>query len=205
MIGHLRGTIVARLADRPQSVEVVVDVHGVGYRVLVPSSLAARLPAAGEEVELHTSLQVREDAMDLYGFPSLEARELFESLLGASGVGPRLALAALSTHAPPALHRAIADEDVESLTLIPGVGKKLAQRLVLELRDKLGAPAVDLAPVPGRGTGDGVRAEVRLALMELGYTHAEAQRALAALDGFEGDERELLRLALRSLAGAGIA
>ncbi len=195
MIAHLRGQLATRRQMR-DAAAVVVDVHGVGYHVLVPNGLVDRLPAVKEPVELHTSLQVREDSLTLYGFAAAEARDLFELLLGASGVGPKLALAALSSHSPEGLLRALADADLDALTLIPGVGRKLAERLVLELRDKVGG--VQLAgPLPGQST----IGEVRLALLELGYTSAEAQRALDGLDATPGDDAaELLRGALRALA-----
>ena len=202
MISHLRGRIVAKgPGGGPERdvAAVVVDVGGVGYRVLVPAPTIARLPAVGTVGELHTSLQVREDAMTLYGFAAPEARDLFESLLTASGVGPKLALAALSTHQTDALRRAIVDGDVDVLTVIPGVGRKSAQRLVLELRDRLAAAA---AADDGAGTPriSGAIAEVRLALLGLGYTASEVQRGLEGLDpDLEADA--LLRDALRTLSG----
>lgn len=193
MIAQVRGRLVAR-----RSGGLVVDVHGVGYLLHVPPNVTGRV---GEEVELHTSLQVREDSMTLYGFASSEARDLFEAMLSASGVGPKLALAALSTHAAPALRRALVDGDVDALNLVPGVGKKLAQRLVLELKEKLGG-SEDLTVVAG---GDGASAtpisEVRLALLELGYSPTEASRAIESLDP-DGEVSDLLRAALRTLAHA---
>lgn len=200
MIARLRGELVARDV-RDGVAHVVLDVRGVGYVVLVPAG--AVLPDRGAEVTLHTSLQVREDSMTLYGFPTLESRDLFEMLLNASGVGPRIALAALSTHPPGALVRAIAEEDHDALVLVPGVGKKLAQRLILELRDKVGVVPSSAAPggaSPGTPADD-PREEVRLALIELGYSAAEAHRTLAGLEG-DGDAAELLRAALRSLSSA---
>ncbi len=195
MIAQLRGRLVARFATRAPA-EVVVDVGGVGYLVQVPAGLA--LPAVGEPVELHTSLQVREDSMTLYGFANWEARQLFELLLTTSGVGPKLALAVLSTLSPDALTRAVADGDADAFTLVPGVGRKLAQRLLLELNDKLGATEPALAPA-GNGHNSSL-GEVRLALLELGYSPAEAQRAIEPLDPRD-EVGELLRAALRSLAG----
>jgi holliday junction DNA helicase RuvA len=213
VIAHVRGTLVARgAAPRDGTAHVVVDVGGVGYLVLVPAGLVSVLPPAGSEVTVHTSLQVREDAMTLYGFPSEDARDLFELLVTANGVGPRLALASLSTHVPTTLRRAIAEEDIETLTQVPGVGKKLAQRLVLDLRERVGAVAVDGggggSASPGTGTG-GPRTEARLALLELGYSAAEADRALETTgtpngeDGRADDVSAILRAALRALAGAG--
>ncbi len=200
MIAQLRGRLVAREVGDGHAT-VVVDVNGVGYLVHVPAGVV--LPERGAEVTLHTSLQVREDAMTLYGFPSQDARDLFEALLGASGVGPRIALAALSTHPPSAIVRAIVEEDHDALVLVPGVGKKLAQRLVLELRDKVGAvPATSTdGPRATDATGTDPRDEVRLALVELGYSAAEAHRTVSSLEG-DGDAADLLRTALRSLSTA---
>ncbi|MFN2556244.1 MAG: Holliday junction branch migration protein RuvA [Nitriliruptorales bacterium] len=195
MIAHLRGRLASCRHTRDATV-VVVDVHGIGYHLFVPNGAAHRLPSVMEEVELHTSLQVREDSLTLYGFATADARDLFELLIGATGVGPKLGLAALSTHSPEGLLRALVDADLEALMLIPGVGRKLAERLVLELRDKVGSlPQVDEAE------GQSTLGEVRLALLELGYTNAEAQRALDNLDASAGgDVPELLRGALRAIA-----
>lgn len=194
MIAHLRGQVSARTSSA-----VVIDVHGVGYLVHVASSMADRVPPRGEPVELHTSLQVREDAMTLYGFPDVGGRELFELLLTASGVGPKLALAALSTHPAATLRRAIADGDVDTLTVVPGIGKKSAQRLVLELREKVGGDSAAL--VTGDGGAPTVLGEVRDALLSLGYSPSEAADALGGLDG-DGDVGELLKQALKQLGGA---
>ncbi|MBW3578319.1 MAG: Holliday junction branch migration protein RuvA [Actinobacteria bacterium] len=202
MIAQLRGSVSARgSSPSGDAAQVVVDVGGVGYLVVVPAGLAGRLPGPGGDVELHTSLQVREDSMTLYGFPTAEARDLFEALLTASGVGPKLALAALSTLAPDALRRAVGGGDVDALMVVPGIGRKSAQRLVLELRDKLG-PGGQADVVTVAAAGATALGEVRLALLELGYSAAEAQRAVEPLLD-DGDVGELLRAALRSLAGAG--
>jgi holliday junction DNA helicase RuvA len=201
MIAHLRGRVAHRGAGT-----VVVDVAGVGYLVHVTG--ATPLPARGEAVELHTSMQVREDSMTLYGFTDRGSLELFELLLSSSGVGPRIALAALGTHRPDTLRAAIAGSDVATLTAVPGIGKKVAERLVLELKDKVGLPAAGLEPASAADAATGrtadVRAEVREALLGLGYSAGEAQEALAAVDGEAAgdDAAELLRLALRSLASA---
>lgn len=198
MIGHLRGTVAQRDADT-----VVVDVHGVGYLVHVPSG--AEVPARGQEVELATSLQVREDSMTLYGFTDPSSKVLFELLLTASGVGPKLAMAVLSTHRPATVHRAIVTGDLDTLVAVPGVGKKSAQRIVLELQSKLGSLSQDLSSpggvaVVGAGEADGPEAEVREALVALGYAPAEVAAALAAID-LDGDTPTLLRRALSSLGG----
>lgn len=203
MIARLHGRVVSRGASGSRdTAAVVVDVGGVGYLVLVPTGLAGRLASAGGDVELHTSLQVREDSMTLYGFPTADGRDLFEALLRASGVGPKLALAALSTLSADALRRALADGDVDALTAVPGIGRKSAQRLVLELRDQLGVPPPgEVVPAARPGDTGSPVAQVRLALLELGYSPGEAQRAVEPLDP-DGDVGQLLRSALRALAGS---
>lgn len=197
MIAHLRGQVSARTEHA-----VVVDVGGVGYLVHVPG--LDRVPPRGEPVELHTSLQVREDSMTLYGFPDRAALELFELLLTSSGVGPKLALAALTTHRPEVLRQAIAAGDLDTITRIPGVGKKVAQRLVLELKDKVGGVDGDLA-TGGDGTTGGVSTplgEAREALASLGYGAGEIQSALGAIEHDDvTDVGELVRRALRVLGG----
>lgn len=199
MIALVRGVVARRTPDG-----VVVDVGGVGYAVRLAALDGA--PPRGEEVELHTSLQVREDDMTLYGFPTVDQLELFELLLTTSGVGPKLALAALGVHDPTTLRAALASGDLGALTAIPGVGKKVAQRLLLELKDKVGA-AGD-AGRPGAGAEDAgtavaadPRSEARAALRALGYSAAETQAALQGV-GRDGDAGELLRAALRRLGDA---
>lgn len=197
MIAHVRGQVVHRDAGA-----VVIDVNGVGYLVNVAS--LDRIPPRGETVELHTSLQVREDSMTLYGFPDRSGLELFELLIGSSGVGPKLALAALRTHRADVLRAAIGGADIATLTTIPGIGKKVAERLVLELRDKVGG-------VPGDRDGDFTApsgaptplGETREALAALGYSAGEIQAALAGLDP-DGDTSDLLRRALRAIGAAAL-
>ena len=191
MIALLTGTVASAGLG-----EVVLDVGGVGYHVFVPAGSA--LAAIGERVTLHTHLAVREDAFTLYGFADVEAKQLFEALLGVTGVGPKLALAALGALGAERLRRAVVTEDVAALTVVPGVGKKSAQRLILELRERLGAADVD---VPGpSGVPTGARVEVREALASLGYAPAEVSKALDALPDDAGDEPEaLLRAALQAL------
>jgi len=199
MIARLTGTVLQRTATA-----VVVDVHGVGYVVHVTPG--TDVPPRGEAVTLHTSLQVREESMTLYGFGSDGELTLFEVLLTASGVGPKLALAALATHRPEVLRHALAGEDTATLSQIPGVGPKLAKRLVLELKDKLGAvPELGTAPggpAPGP-VGADVAAEVRDALLALGYSTTEITDAMTAVAEVEPAETAaLLRAALRHLGGA---
>ena len=192
MIAQLSGRLVSSSLG-----EVVVDVGGVGYRLYVPpGSVSAHV---GDDVLLHTHLAVREDALTLYGFADAAIRGLFETLLGVTGVGPKLALAAIGTLGADGLRRAVVSEDVGALTVVPGVGKKSAQRMILELRERLGA--TDDGSVPGRVAGPAdPRTEVREALAALGYAAGEIQ---SALDGAEtagdADPEALLRAALRTL------
>jgi holliday junction DNA helicase RuvA len=198
VIAHLRGKVSHRDGG-----SVVVDVGGVGY--LVHVTPGDRIPPRGEPVELHTSMQVREESMTLYGFTDRTSLGLFELLLTSSGVGPKLALAALGTHRPDVLRTAIAGADLATLTAIPGVGKKVAERLVLELKDKVGGPAGGELAVVAAGADPGTLDEVRDALLGLGYSAGEVQRALNALivDGaLDAPTSELLRRCLRHLGAA---
>ncbi len=197
MIAHLRGIVAERGSDH-----VVVDVHGIGYRVTVPSS--ADVPARGQDVELRTSMVVREDSMTLYGFSEPAAQQLFELLMSASGVGPKLAMAVLSTHRPSTVRTAIATGDLDLLVAVPGIGKKSAQKLVLELKDKVGSlGAADIDLVGGGANGSGPRdddavADAREALLQLGYGPSEVAVTLADLD-LDGDASTLLRRALQAI------
>jgi Holliday junction DNA helicase RuvA len=194
VIGSLRGTVL----ERAGSGEVLLEVGGVGYRVLVPTGALVALEPGGPAF-VFTHLHVREDAMVLYGFPTRDERDTFECLIGATGVGPKLGLAILSVYGPTALRRALADDDLAALTLVPGVGKRTAQRLLVELKTRLDVP--DLADgVPGAGpAGSNARVEVREALAGLGYGSDEIREVLTQLDP-DGPVEELLREALRALA-----
>lgn len=198
MIGMVRGSLVERLP----SGEVLVDVGGVGYRVVVAPGTLTELGAVGEEALLHTHLHVREDAMVLYGFPTREERVCFEALLGARGVGPALALAILSVHGPTSLRKLLADGDADALTLVHGVGKKTAAKLVLELASRLDVPDLadldDLQPVGTAGSGS-ARRDVADALAGLGYGPDEVRSVVADLPA-EGSADTLLREALQRLA-----
>ncbi len=191
MIGALRGTLVERFDDG----ELVLDVGGVGYRVTVPASWPGAEP--GSQVFLHVHTHVRDDAIVLFGFPEREQRRFFELLIGLPGVGPSLALAILSVHSPASLRRLALAEDLEALCLVPGVGRKTAARLLVELRSRFDA---DDLHVPSRPAGDpSVLAEVRQALGGLGYGPEEVRAALSCVPA-EGPAEELLRAALRQLA-----
>lgn len=199
MIGSLRGQLLARDED-----ELLVEVRGVGYRVSVTPSTSAGAGEVGSEVFLHVHHHRREDAETLYGFVAIEDRRVFEILIGTHGVGPSLALAILSVHSPLGLRHLLATDDVAGLCLVPGVGKKTAARLLIELKSRLagpdgadGVPAATGAP----SSGDTVRADVREALSALGYAGDEVSRVVAELPAGD-DTAELLRVALQRLAVA---
>jgi Holliday junction DNA helicase RuvA len=181
VIARLRGTVAARTAAG-----VVLDVGGVGYLVAATPRVAARV---GEEATVETYLHVREDALQLYGFASADERALFELLLGVSGVGPKVALAIVSGSTPAELRRAIARDDTARFEAIPGIGRKTAQRVVLELKGAIPADA-------GTAGGGGV---ARDALVELGWTIPDAERALAGIDESLPVEDQV-RAALRKAA-----
>lgn len=197
MIGWLGGELLHRGAEG----ELLVGVGGVGYRVLVPSPLLASVGDVGETVGLYIHTHVREDAIVLYGFATMNERRCFEALIGAHGVGPSLALAVLSSMHPDSLVRAVMDGDLDLLCSVPGIGRKTAARLVLDLKAKLDLPD-DYSAAQQSGSPAGERQEVRGALQELGYGPDEIRLALGALPE-SGSVEELLRSALRELATAG--
>jgi Holliday junction DNA helicase RuvA len=197
MIGTLRGTLTDRGAA-----EVTVEVAGVGYRVSVSPTTVVSLGEVGDEVFCWVHHHQREDAQTLYGFASKDERTCFEALLGAHGVGPALALAILSVHAPAALARILAEDDLGALCLVPGVGKKTAARLLLDLKSRLSIPDLGVTPSPAlapEGTAAGARADVREALAGLGYTDGEVREVMADLPD-DGDAGLLLKDALQRLA-----
>ena len=194
MIGRVRGTLVHR---SPKG-EVVVDVAGVGYRISVSPATAVALGRVGNDVVVHTHLHVREDALTLFGFATADARDCFESLLGAHGVGPGLALAILSTHGPDDLRRVVLEGDLDALTLVPGVGRKTAARLLLELKSRLDVPEGASPETSANGANGSSRAEVRAALAALGYQPEEVRRAMGELPA-DGDVKTLVRTALQTL------
>lgn len=196
MIAFLRG----KLEDKNTG-SVDIDVNGVGYRVLVSNNSLAVMPPRGEPVFVYTYTYVREDVLQLFGFFSVAERELFEKLITVSGIGPKVALAILSAFDVDSLKHAIIGEDIALITSIPGIGKKNAQRLILELKEKLSLPEAGFIPtVPAKDRS--AYEEARGALLSLGYSSAEAKRAL---DGFEsnGDKvsiEALIKHALKNLA-----
>ena len=192
MISSLRGTILAISPD-----SLIVEVGGVGFKVLVPTSVAEAAEGVGRTVSLHTHLAVREDALTLYGFGSDEQRALFELLLGVNGVGPRLALAVIATLSPDMLRRAVAHQQPEVFNRVPGVGKKTAEKIVFHLKDKLGRE-IGLGAITALSDQD---TEVIAALTALGYSLVEAQAALQAIPKETPDDvAERVRLALRYFA-----
>jgi len=194
MIAGLRGKVAGKEAD-----SVIVDCGGVLYRVFVPGSTLSEIGAEGEDVRLHTHLAVREDAMTLYGCTTRRQLELFETLLSVTGVGPKVALAILGTMPIDTLEQAIAQGDLALLTRVPGVGKKLAQRLVLELKGKLDLAALGVG-LPGGPVLTGPLAEVAQALTTLGYNAGEINQVLAKLpkDGAQPVE-DLVMAALQQI------
>ncbi len=203
MIGRIRGNLVYK---RPP--EILVDVGGVGYELLVPMSTLFQLPQAGAEVNLVTHLVVREDAQILYGFFEERDRELFRLLIRVSNVGPKLALAILSGMDAPTFVRCVQRDDISSLVALPGVGRKTAERLVIEMRDKLDnwlqPDAGGVAPVTGAMPSMSSKvADAESALIALGYKPAEAAKVVAAVnDDSVADSEELIRRALKSMVSA---
>lgn len=193
MIASLHGTLESLGSDG-----AVVNAGGLGFRVYLPTSTLSTLPAIGREVHLHTHFHLREDSATLYGFASADELRLFQTLLGVSGLGPRLALAMLSAMSLEQLTMAIAGGNSDILTAIPGIGKKVANRIILELKDKI---ATDWATAPGLAVAD-ENSDVLAALTSLGYSATEAARAVASLPvGTEMSLEEKIKLALGYFRG----
>jgi Holliday junction DNA helicase RuvA len=199
MIAHLRGRLLEKHPNR-----VTIDVQGVGYEAHVPLSTFYGLPETGGDLSLRIHTHVREDALVLYGFATLLELQLFERLISISGIGPKLALAVLSGIEPNDLVTAIKQSDIARLTGIPGIGKKTAERIGLELKDKLAAfvPADTSPSALGVSGGESMRTDVLSALINLGYHRPLAERAAeAALKSTPvGSFEHTLKLALRELA-----
>ncbi|HVX33415.1 MAG TPA: Holliday junction branch migration protein RuvA [Solirubrobacterales bacterium] len=193
MIAAVRGEVLVRRPDH-----VVIDAHGVGYKLAVSSETLKAVPAAGSETFLHAELIAREDSLALYGFATEDERELFRMLISVSGVGPKVAIAALSGGSSRELLRAIAAGDTKRFQAVPGIGKRTAERIVVELRDKVaGALEVESAIVAAE-EGD-ARALARDGLVNLGYQPLEAEQLL---EGLEGDDAEALLAGALRKAGA---
>ena len=206
MIGQIRGTLIGR-----QAPEILVDVGGIGYEIQVPMTTVYQLPELGQPVTLLTHFVVREDAQQLFGFADSADRRLFRALIKVSGVGPRLALTLLSGMDATAFARCLQRDDVAALVALPGVGRKTAERLLVEMRDKAGVWLDELSPesgtpsLPGQAASQTAdqRAEAEQALVALGYKLTEAAKLIASTQAPpETSSEELIRLALR-VAGGG--
>ena len=196
MIGYVKGKVTHIFSG-----SAFVDVHGVGYRVYVPVSTLSRL-TLGEEALLFTYMNVREDAVVLYGFLTQDEYELFMLLIGVNGVGPKVANGILSASGTDAFRLAVANKDSHILTKLPGIGKKTAERIILELQDKISASdaaAGDTAAVTGAGTGATVEDEVTAALVGLGYSVHETVPVVERLRGSHATVEDLLKACLRDL------
>jgi len=197
MIALLTGVIAHKSPDH-----IILDVHGVGYRVLIPFSTYYELPDEGGNAVLHIHTSVREDAIQLYGFRTSLEKSFFQLLISVSGVGPKMARDILSNIQPAPLAQALAQGDIHKLSTIPGIGKKTAERLVLELKDKAGK--LNLAPLPVSEAreipAEAVMDDVVSALLNLGYKEPQVRKALAGLDAAGGATvEEVLKQALRIL------
>lgn len=202
MIGRIRGTLLEK-----QLTEILLDVNGMAYEISVPMSTLYQLPEIGQGLILHTHLAVREDAHVLYGFMAVAEKNLFRALIKVSGVGPKLALAILSGMAVDEFVRTVNANDVASLVRMPGVGKKTAERLIIEMRDRLAewGPAIQPEGQGGGSLGGGqskMSADAENALVSLGYKPAEASRTIAQVlkeNSGISDSETLIRLALKSM------
>ncbi len=204
MIGSLRGTLLERTPHRDAkdpSVDVLIECAGVGYRAVMTAHAASQLGELGSATFIHTYTHVREDNISLYGFSSRDERNCFSALIATHGIGPSVALAILSTHTPSNLMRAVHNNDVDALCAVPGIGKKTAAKLMVELQSRLDEPVIDLAVVaePQDDVAGDPRNDVRTALSGLGYSADEIRSVVQNLPVDE-DAEVLLREALRRLA-----
>ena len=194
MIGFLQGRVAGRTGDG-----CFIDVGGVGYRLLCSTRTLSALPAEDEPVKLFTHTHVREDVLALFGFHSEAEQRIFELLIGVSGVGPKVALAVCSAFSPEDLRRALITDDVPGISSVPGIGKKTAQRIVLDLKEKMSLPDLEIV-----GTGPETVSRARSALENLGYSAGEVRAALNELTVTDDDRVEdVVRNALKALAGDG--
>lgn len=197
MIAFLKGTIITK---SPES--TIIDVNGIGYEVFTPLSTFYETPDPGSPVRLHTYTHVREDALQLYGFSTVEEKTMFMHLLGISGIGPKLAVNILSGITIDELERAIVDENTARITRVPGVGRKTAERIIIELRDKMKKKVTE--PLPGKAgkvPASAVFEDAVSALVNLGYKKASAESALHMINDMNGlTLEEILKKALRILS-----
>ena len=200
MISYIRGELAAVETEK-----VIVDVGGVGYGIYMPAQAMSLLPSPGNEVKIHTYLNVREDAMQLFGFLTRDDLEVFRLVIGVSGIGPRGGLSILSQLSPDSLRFAVMSGDVKAISAAPGIGKKTAEKLIIELKDKLSIEDVlnnaiqeseaDFTP----GNSNGIQAEAVQALVALGYGNAESLRAVKAVNLENPTVEELLKEALKKM------
>lgn len=198
MYAHIEGTVSEKTADG-----IVIDAGGVGYEISASAATLSGCPPTGERAKLYTYLSVREDAMELFGFLTREEKRMFLRLIGVSGVGPRTALGVLSALSVHDLSVALVTGDAQALARAPGIGKKTAQRLVLELKDKVTDEELTSAgpSAPARPAADSAETEAIEALMALGYPASDAAKAVSAVAGQAAKTDEILRLALRGMTG----
>ena len=194
MIGSIRGRLAAK-----QAPGIIVDCNGVGYEIETPMSTFLELPPVGEDIFLHTHLQVRETAHSLFGFATADEKHLFRSLLSVSGVGAKMGLAILSAMTVADFQRCVQLEDAAMLVKIPGVGKKTAERLIIEMRDKIDkTPDLKVVSVTGKVEVD-ARSEAADALVALGYKPTEVNRLLGTIDVEDRSAEDIIRQALRQV------
>jgi len=195
MIAYLEGEIKEKVDGK-----IILGVHGVGFEVFVSNTSLNKLPDKGKPVALHTYLHVREDTLQIFGFSSLEEKETFLSLLSVSKIGPKVALSMLSALSVDSLRKAIVTGDVDLIMAVPGIGKKGAQRLVLELKDKLKLP--DFSEAEADSVSSSAYIEARDALLNLGYSMVEATRALDGYSGGQGNfsAEDMIKFALKRMA-----
>ena len=201
MISYIKGELVELTENA-----IVLDHDGMGFLIMMPASILAKLPAIGSELKVHTYLYVKEDALDLYGFLTKDDLKVFRLLITVSGIGPKGALAILSTMSPDDLRFAVLAGDSKTISKAPGIGSKTAQKLIIELKDKLKIEDVldggaDVGYEPQSDMGDTAAAEAVMALTALGYSSADATRAVRQVDGgADMDSEALLKAALKKLA-----
>ena len=201
MISYIKGELVELTENA-----IVLDHDGMGFLIMMPASILAKLPAVGSELKVHTYLYVKEDALDLYGFLTKDDLKVFRLLITVSGIGPKGALAILSTMSPDDLRFAVLAGDSKTISKAPGIGSKTAQKLIIELKDKLKIEDVldggaDGGYEPQSDMGDTAAAEAVMALTALGYSSADATRAIRQVDGgADMDSEALLKAALKKLA-----
>ena len=195
MIGRLKGTVISK-----QAPDLMLDVNGVGYELLIPLNTFFDIPDLGETVALHTHFVVREDAQQLYGFSQLEERGLFRNLIKVNGVGPKMALAILSAMTASDFVHCVRGNDIAALVKVPGVGKKTAERLLIEMRDKIASMAISETAQPAQNLGKDISAEAESALTALGYRPQDAAKMISrvAQEDIETAE-QLIRAALKTM------